>query len=93
MTTIAHLSQAISAFEGVVVLVSHNRDLIMALGEDVELWEVGGGRVKKFPGTIDGFKGRVRGQMAGGATAARGLDIGYDDRFQMSSDPINTAGF
>ena len=32
MTTIAYLSQAISAFEGVVVLVSHNRDLITALG-------------------------------------------------------------
>eukprot|EP01045_Picozoa_sp_COSAG04_P032779 COSAG04_NODE_6538_length_1308_cov_1.358974_3_plen_110_part_00 len=33
MTTIAYLSQAISAFEGVVVLVSHNRDLITALGQ------------------------------------------------------------
>jgi hypothetical protein len=49
--------------------------------------------VQKFPGTIDGFKGRVRGQMAGGVTAARGLDIGYDDRFQVSAEPVNTAGF
>lgn len=32
MTTIAYLSEAISTFEGVVVLVSHNRDLIISLG-------------------------------------------------------------
>jgi ATPase subunit of ABC transporter with duplicated ATPase domains len=32
MTTIAYLSEAVSTFAGVVVLVSHNRDLIMSLG-------------------------------------------------------------
>lgn len=51
------------------------------------------GHVKRFPGTIDSFKGRVRGQMAGDATAALGLDIGHDDRFAAQSGPINTAGF
>ena len=49
--------------------------------------------MKRFPGSIDEFKGRVRGQMAGGAVAARGLDIGHDDRFVHSEEPLNTAGF
>ena len=67
--------------------------LCWAVAQEAELWEVAEGSVKRFPGSIDEFKGRVRGQMAGGAVAARGLDIGHDDRFVQSEEPLNTAGF
>jgi ATP-binding cassette subfamily F protein 3 len=91
MATIAFLGEAVAAFEGATVLVSHNRDLVSALGDAAQLWEVGGGLVKRFHGSIDDFKGRVRGQAAGGETARRGLALGHDDRFARRE--FNPAGF
>ena len=78
MATIAYLSEAVAAFEGAVVLVSHNRDLVAALGVDAQLWEVKDGSVTKFKGGIEQFVGRVRGQSAGGAAFVGG---GADARF------------
>ena len=91
MTTIMYLSEAVASFAGAVVLISHNRDLVSALGSEAELWEVLSGQVTRFGGSIDAFKGRVRGQAAGGETARKGLSLGHDDRFQRQT--FNTAGF
>ena len=46
MTTIHYLSEAVAAFAGAVVLVSHNRDLVSAMGPDAELWEVANSKVR-----------------------------------------------
>ena len=57
MTTISFLSEALAGFEGVVVLVSHNRDLVSALGEAAELWEVEGGKVRPGANRLVGWAG------------------------------------
>ena len=52
MTTIHYLSEAVAAFAGAVVLVSHNRDLVSAMGPDAELWEVGNAKVRTCTSTL-----------------------------------------
>eukprot|EP00301_Raphidiophrys_heterophryoidea_P003311 c11500_g1_i1.p1 GENE.c11500_g1_i1~~c11500_g1_i1.p1 ORF type:complete len:811 (+),score=231.90 c11500_g1_i1:117-2549(+) len=53
--TIAFLGDALNEFTGVVLLVTHNRDLISAI-ENIHLWEVSQGHVTPFPGTVDDYK-------------------------------------
>eukprot|EP00931_Biecheleriopsis_adriatica_P106109 TRINITY_DN80622_c0_g1_i1.p1 TRINITY_DN80622_c0_g1~~TRINITY_DN80622_c0_g1_i1.p1 ORF type:complete len:706 (-),score=158.54 TRINITY_DN80622_c0_g1_i1:113-2230(-) len=89
MATIGYLGEALSSFKGLVVLISHNRDLVTAFGHNVELWDVSSGRVRRFHGTLEDFKSAARKQFAGGRTAARGLEITP----LLERRGLNSAGF
>ena len=67
--TIEALEDAIEAFDGTVLLVSHDRALLRALVTRV--WALRDGRIHDFPGTFAEWRGR-RGRAAGGARAGRG---------------------
>eukprot|EP00041_Stephanoeca_diplocostata_P033032 m.1079616 g.1079616 ORF g.1079616 m.1079616 type:complete len:887 (-) comp24254_c0_seq78:2660-5320(-) len=66
MHSISSLCDALETYKGAVVLVSHNRDLVEALGPNAELWEVKDQCVTFFNDSIDAFKSAARGQRAGG---------------------------
>ena len=64
--SIEALGQAIRAFKGGVVLVSHDARLIRTAVEESdlgELWVVGGGGVTTFDGTIDEYSAHVLAEM------------------------------
>jgi len=59
--TIDSLADAINAFEGGLVLVSHDFRLIGQVAK--EIWECKGGRVAKWTGTIQDYKAALRTQV------------------------------
>jgi ATP-binding cassette subfamily F protein 2 len=61
METIDALADAIQAFEGGVVLVSHDIRLISQVAE--EIWIVENGKVDKFNGDIAAYKEEIRRRM------------------------------
>ena len=54
----AVLAQALRAYEGAVVLISHDRYFIDEVCDEV--WEVDGGRVTPFLGNYSEYQGRVQ---------------------------------
>ncbi len=66
------LLEALRRYEGTVVFVSHDRHFLASLADEVV--EVGGGRVREFPGGYEDFlwKRRHEGRAQGGADAGAG---------------------
>jgi ATP-binding cassette subfamily F protein 3 len=77
----AALIEAINAYRGAVIVVSHDRFLIEACAE--RLWLVADGGVKPFDGDLDDYRRQVLGRGAGGGSSASGGD---------GSDPDSAAG-
>jgi ATP-binding cassette subfamily F protein 3 len=65
------LAESLATFEGTLVFVSHNRSLIRRLA--TRIWNVEGGRVETYPGTLDEYMYSMaqRRQIAGGAEPAK----------------------
>jgi ATP-binding cassette subfamily F protein 3 len=78
----AALIEAINAYRGAVIVVSHDRFLIEVCAE--RLWLVAEGGVKPFDGDLDDYRRQVLGRSAsGGSPAGQGGD---------GSQPGSTAG-
>ena len=63
METIDALVAAVRAFEGAVVVVSHDAHLLAAACPDA-LYEVGGGRVARFGGSFADYRAALRARAA-----------------------------
>ena len=61
LESINALNIALQKFEGTVLLVTHDQDLLEEVGTRV--WHVEGGRVADFKGTYEEFEGSVVGEM------------------------------
>jgi ATP-binding cassette, subfamily F, member 3 len=64
------LVEALSTFDGTLVFVSHNRSFIRRLA--TKIWNVEGGRVEIYPGTLDEYMDFCRARIEASATAAAG---------------------
>jgi ATP-binding cassette subfamily F protein 3 len=63
METIDALVDAVRAFEGAVVVVSHDAHLLAAACPDA-LYEVGGGRITRFGGSFAEYRAALRARVA-----------------------------
>jgi ATP-binding cassette, subfamily F, member 3 len=54
------LAESLTTFDGTVVFVSHNRSFVRKLA--TRIWDVSGGRVEIYPGTLDDYLDRHRGE-------------------------------
>lgn len=62
MQSIDALADALDAFEGGVVVISHDSRLLQTLCSDEErseVWEVDGGTVRRFEGDFEDYKERL----------------------------------
>ena len=65
----ARLTEALNAYEGAVILISHDRHLIEACAE--RLWLVGGGTVAPFEGDMEDYRALIlKGEATSGDGAA-----------------------
>jgi ATP-binding cassette subfamily F protein 3 len=62
------LAQALAAYEGAVILVSHDPHLVESVAD--RLWLVQGGSVAEFDGDMDDYRKLLLGKKGGGGRAA-----------------------
>ncbi len=61
------LAQSLATFDGTLLFVSHNRSFVRTLA--TKIWDVSGGRVEVYPGTLDEYLDRNRRLREGDAAA------------------------
>jgi ATP-binding cassette subfamily F protein 3 len=61
------LAESLTSYDGTLVFVSHNRSFVRRLA--TLIWNVEGGRVDTYPGTLDEYMDSCRRRIAGGADA------------------------
>jgi ATP-binding cassette subfamily F protein 3 len=64
------LVQALNAYEGAVILISHDRHLIDACAD--RLWLVKGGTVRAYHGDMDGYRAELLAERGGRARSGEG---------------------
>jgi len=57
------LAEALSAYDGTLVFVSHNRSFVRRLA--TRIWDVAGGSVETYPGTLDEYMDSARARRDG----------------------------
>ncbi len=67
--TVEALTNALSAYEGTVIVVSHDRGFIKRVG--TKILEVASGQVRLFPGTYEEYVWSVQRELAGGEEGER----------------------
>ena len=80
------LKEAISQFEGTVIVVSHDRDFLDGLVQKV--YEFGGGRVKEHIGGIYDFLREKHEQLLKMGTEANVSERGIDALFAATNAPV-----
>ncbi len=72
------LLQALNAYEGAVILISHDRHLVDACAD--RLWVVRGGSVSPYDGDIDQYRAELLAERGAKAREARGSGVVGDAR-------------
>ena len=73
------LSAALDTFDGTLVFVSHNRSFVNRLA--TRIWDVSGGRVEEFPGTLAEYMDHCQRVERDGAAACEQQDGGAGGEF------------
>jgi ATP-binding cassette, subfamily F, member 3 len=67
------LAESLTTYDGTVVFVSHNRSFVRKLA--TRIWDVADGRVEIYPGSLDDYLDRHRGDSADATTASSGRPV------------------
>ena len=76
------LEQALGAFDGTLVVISHDRHFINVVANEV--WEVVGGEIRRFPGDFDDYQHKKR--LLGEELLARGAATPTDPAAEADDD-------
>ncbi|MCY0992478.1 ABC-F family ATP-binding cassette domain-containing protein [Nannocystis sp. ILAH1] len=68
------LAEALKTYDGTLLFVSHNRSFVRALA--TRIWDVEGGKVETYPGTLDEYMDSSRRRRDGEPPAAPGRTAG-----------------
>ncbi len=81
------LQEAIAAYEGTVVLVSHDVEFVRAVAQGIIAVTPGGGGVRRFPGGYDYYREKIaREQDGGGEIQDRPIDAAKAARTEALKD-------